>query len=42
MLTFLAKLFDIPIRVVDTAGFEGTHNFDPANLSARKLNKAMV
>jgi predicted GTPase len=27
---------------VDTAGFEGTRDFDEKSLSARKLNKAMV
>lgn len=28
--------------MVDTAGFEGTRDFDEANLSARHLNKSMV
>jgi small GTP-binding protein len=33
---------DIPIRLVDTAGFEGTKGFDDKDLSRRSLNKNMV
>jgi GTPase len=42
LIDFIAEFFNIPIRVVDTAGFEGTRDFDEANLSARNLNKSMV
>jgi predicted GTPase len=31
---------DVPVRLVDTAGFEGTSS--EATLSARNLNKQMV
>jgi hypothetical protein len=33
---------DIPIRLVDTAGFEGTKGFDDKELGRRSLNKNMV
>ena len=39
VLTFKANFFNVPIRVVDTAGFEGTRDLDEANLSSRHLNK---
>jgi len=32
-------VFDIPIRIVDTAGFEGTRDLDEKKLSRRNLNK---
>jgi len=38
----ITSYFNVPIRVVDTAGFEGTRDLDEANLSARHLNKQMV
>ena len=30
--------FDVPIRLVDTAGFEGTKDLDEVRLSHRNLN----
>ena len=36
----ITQLFNIPIRLVDTAGFEGTTN--DATLHARNLNRNMV
>ena len=35
-------MFGIPIRFVDTAGFEGTAKLDDSDLSTRSLNKEMV
>jgi GTP-binding protein len=31
--------FDVPIRIVDTAGFEGTQDLDEVKLNRRSLNK---
>ena len=38
----ITHLFGIPIRLVDTAGFEGSRQLDDEHLKARSLNKAMV
>lgn len=38
----LANLFDIPIRVVDTAGFESPLKVDDSLLKSRSLNKQML
>lgn len=35
-------IFDIPIRLVDTAGFEGTRDLDDKKLSRRNLNKLLI
>ena len=35
-------VFDIPIRLVDTAGFEGTKDLDPVRLSHRNLNRKLI
>lgn len=35
-------VFDVPIRIVDTAGFEGYQDFDEKKLSRRKLNKQLI
>ena len=32
-------VFDVPVRLVDTAGFEGTRDLDDSNLSRRNLNR---
>lgn len=42
VLNSIAQLFDIPIRVVDTAGFEETVNQDENFLKKRSLNKQML
>ena len=39
---FIAQLFDIPIRIVDTAGFEETVGQDDKLLKKRSLNKNML
>jgi GTP-binding protein len=36
----ITTMFDIPVRMVDTAGFEGTTSLE--TLEARQLNKQMV
>ena len=38
----ITQLFGIPIRLVDTAGFEGTQELDEESLQERSLNKAMI
>lgn len=38
----LAQLFDIPIRIVDTAGFEETIKRDENELKRRSLNRQML
>ena len=38
----ITQLFGIPIRLVDTAGFEGTQELDEESLQARSLNRAMI
>ena len=38
----VTDLFGIPIRFVDTAGFEGTRWLDDKHLMKRSLNKEMV
>ena len=35
-------VFDIPIRLVDTAGFEGTKDLDDRKLSRRNLNTLLI
>ena len=35
-------IFDIPVRLVDTAGFEGTKDLDERKLSRRNLNKELI
>ena len=35
-------VFDIPIRLVDTAGFEGTKDLDEKKLSRRNLNRQLI
>lgn len=35
-------VFDIPIRIVDTAGFEGTKDLDETKLAFRNLNKSLI
>lgn len=35
-------VFDIPIRIVDTAGFEGTRDLDEKRLSHRNLNRKLI
>ena len=35
-------VFDIPVRLVDTAGFEGTKDLDERNLKRRNLNKSLI
>lgn len=35
-------VFDVPIRLVDTAGFEGTKDLDPVRLSHRNLNRKLI
>ena len=34
--------FDIPIRLVDTAGFEGSKDYDEKKLTRRNLNKQLI
>ena len=34
--------FDVPIRLVDTAGFEGTKDLDEGKLSRRNLNRRLI
>lgn len=34
--------FDVPIRIVDTAGFEGTKDLDEGKLSRRNLNRRLI
>ena len=34
--------FDIPIRFVDTAGFEGTQDLEEKSLSRRNLNRKLI
>ena len=38
----VTDLFDIPIRFVDTAGFEGTKWLDDRHLAKRSLNRDMI
>ena len=35
-------IFDVPVRLVDTAGFEGTRDLDDRKLSRRNLNKQLI
>ena len=35
-------VFDVPIRIVDTAGFEGSSDMDDRKLGQRNLNKNLV
>lgn len=35
-------VFDIPIRLVDTAGFEGTQDLDETKLKRRNLNRLLI
>jgi hypothetical protein len=34
--------FDVPIRLVDTAGFEGTKDLDEGKLTRRNLNRKLI
>ena len=38
----ITDLFGIPVRFVDTAGFEGTKWLDDKHLAKRSLNKEMI
>lgn len=35
-------VFDIPIRLVDTAGFEGTRDLEERSLTRRNLNRKLI
>ena len=35
-------VFDVPVRIVDTAGFEGSKDLDDKKLSRRNLNKQLI
>ena len=41
-INIIATLFDIPIRFVDTAGWEDSKGVDDKELSKRSLNKKLL
>ena len=38
----ITDMFGLPVRLVDTAGFEGSKKLDEVDLARRKMNKQMV